>query len=59
VQVHGQDWSLCEDGSRNPGAVKGAVMEFALQHNLKVEAIFQNEQPSWIMRKPVYGPAKQ
>jgi len=27
-QLGGQDWSLCGDGRRNVGAVKGAVLEF-------------------------------
>lgn len=53
MQVNGQDWSLCEDGTRDPGAVKGAVMEFALKHELKFETIYGGEQPSWILRKPV------
>lgn len=32
----GQDWALCEDGSRNPLAVLGAVNQFAAKHELQV-----------------------
>lgn len=35
-EVSGQDWSICYDGSIHPGAVKGAVDEFAIKNNLQV-----------------------
>jgi len=47
----GQDWSLCEDGSRRPGAVKGAVLQFANQVGATVTAN-RERWPSWIMLKP-------
>lgn len=31
-----QDWSVCENGTINVGAVKGAVDEFAARHQLRV-----------------------
>lgn len=46
-----QDWGLCEDGSRNEGAVKGAVNEFAAKHNLVV-TFTKESWPTWFIRKP-------
>lgn len=40
-EVAGQDWSLCQDGSMNRGAVKGAVDEFAELHGLQVTVTYQ------------------
>lgn len=46
-----EDWSVCEDGSIHPEAVKGAVDKFAKEHNLYV--ITSNEAfPSWYVQKP-------
>lgn len=47
-----QDWSLCMDGTRNRGAVKGAVDEFAAAHNLTLTVTCEEMWPSWIARKP-------
>jgi hypothetical protein len=44
------------DGSRNEGAVKGAVQDFATSHGLAVTVAYQedgNPWKSWMMRKPV------
>ena len=49
--MKGQDWSLCENGERHDGAVKGAVVEFAKKHNLNVE-VTKEDWPSWLFRKP-------
>lgn len=46
-----QDWGICEDGSRNEGAVKGAVDDFAKKHNLTV-TFNKEEWPTWFIRKP-------
>ena len=50
----GQDWSICQDGTINKGAVKGAVQEFAAK--VGVRKIYQTAEmwPSfyWI-REPV------
>ena len=35
VKDSSQDWSLCMNGTRNEGAVKGAVDEFAHEHGLQ------------------------
>lgn len=48
-----QDWSLCLDGTRNMGAVKGAVDEFARRHGLHILATYREPSwPSWLTRKP-------
>lgn len=48
-----QDWSICGDGSIHPGAVKGAVDEFATSHSLTVAVTYrQPDWPSWLMVKP-------
>jgi len=36
VKDSNQDWSLCMNGTRNEGAVKGAVDEFAQEHGLQI-----------------------
>jgi len=35
-EVHGQDWSICYDGTINTSAVKGAVNDFATLKKLQV-----------------------
>jgi hypothetical protein len=40
------------DGTRNTGAVKGAVDEFAAAHNLTVTVTCREAWPSWMARKP-------
>jgi predicted O-methyltransferase YrrM len=48
-----QDWSLCADGSRHAGAVKGAVDEFAAAHGLSVLVTYNEPAfPTWVARKP-------
>ena len=39
AEVPGQDWSICSDGSKNEGAVKGAVNDFFSRHHLKIERV--------------------
>jgi hypothetical protein len=46
----GQDWSLCGNGERNEGAVKGAVDEFAAQRGVRVMQT-ADRWPSWYFRK--------
>lgn len=49
-----QDWAVCSDGSRFPGAVKGAVDEFAEVHGLQVSITYKEDfWYSWILRKPL------
>ncbi len=47
-----QDWSICEDGTIHEGAVRGAVDEFAKEHQLQVLMTYQERWPTWILRKP-------
>jgi hypothetical protein len=48
-----QDWSLCENGERNPRAVKGAVDEFAAARQLQLVVSYQDgSYGSWFLRKP-------
>ena len=49
------DWSLCSNGTRNLGAVKGAVLDFAAKWKLKVYTTWKNgvridkrQWPQWI-----------
>jgi len=52
-EVRGQDWSMCLDGSINPGAVKGAVDEFALKNHLQVLVSYKDlPWPTWTIIKP-------
>lgn len=46
-----EDWSLCEDGTRNEGAVKGAVNDWATKEGL---ILIQTREIwcSWLTRKP-------
>lgn len=46
-----QDWSVCNDGSVQPGAVRGAVEEFAEAHALLVTHT-KEVWPSWMARVP-------
>lgn len=46
-QVIGQDWSVCGNGMRNEGAVKGAVQEFARDKGLRIHST-SHEWPCWI-----------
>ncbi|KAI8927914.1 hypothetical protein BC831DRAFT_450950 [Entophlyctis helioformis] len=39
-EVPGQDWGVCGDGSRNEGAVMGAVLEFSQKHSLQVIVVY-------------------
>lgn len=52
-EVLDQDWSRCADGSVQPGAVRGAVEDFAARHGLNItvglgDPVFK----SFAMRKP-------
>lgn len=48
-----QDWSICQDGTVHPGAVKGAVDEFFTKRHLKVYRTREAEWYSWVTRKPL------
>ena len=51
VNVPHEEWSVCENGTRIEGAVKGAVLQFAQDKHLQVLVTY-TEWPSWIIRKP-------
>ena len=46
-----QDWSLCHDGTRHPGAVKGAVQDFhktlLSRSDVTVSQIYQTGEDRW------------
>eukprot|EP00550_Attheya_septentrionalis_P004867 CAMPEP_0198298338 /NCGR_PEP_ID=MMETSP1449-20131203/40604_1 /TAXON_ID=420275 /ORGANISM="Attheya septentrionalis, Strain CCMP2084" /LENGTH=252 /DNA_ID=CAMNT_0043999585 /DNA_START=28 /DNA_END=783 /DNA_ORIENTATION=- len=49
---HG-NWSICEDGSVHPGAVRGAVQEFAESHGLVVSVMYREGGfNTWMTQKP-------
>ena len=41
-----QNWETCADGTKHPGAVKGAVVEFVCTHNLVLHHS-RDKPPSW------------
>lgn len=43
--IRKQNWSICYDGTVNPGAVKGAVDDFASSNNLQV--LVSYSEPKW------------
>jgi hypothetical protein len=48
-----QDWTLCEDGRHELGAVRRAVDEFAREQGVVFITTYnENGWPTWIMRKP-------
>jgi hypothetical protein len=48
-----QDWSVCMDGSRHEGDVKGAVQEFAAKKGLVISVMYEDGAwPSWMIQKP-------
>lgn len=51
-----QDFSLCQDGTVNQSAVKGAVEDFAAQHGLVLSVTYNDPShkiwQSWIVQKP-------
>ena len=47
-----QDWSICEDGTKHDGAVRGAVDEFAKENNLQVVVQTSKRNfPTWSIEK--------
>eukprot|EP00890_Picochlorum_soloecismus_P006229 jgi/Picsp_1/6607/NSC_03950-R1_conserved hypothetical len=52
-EVSGQDWSVCANGTKNPGAVRGAVEDFAKEHGLALSVTFREAMwNSWMAVKP-------
>ncbi len=50
--ISNQDWSLCLNGTRNDGAVKGAVNDFFAQEGVTVMETKEGDWSSWYVRKP-------
>lgn len=52
-EVQGQDWSVCYDGTKNTGAVKGAVNDFASDRLLQVLVSYKETAwHTWTLLKP-------
>ncbi|GBF93712.1 hypothetical protein Rsub_06815 [Raphidocelis subcapitata] len=49
----GGNWSLCADGTVNPGAVRGAVEDFVRGKGLDVVATLRDRWPSYMIMKPL------
>jgi hypothetical protein len=49
----GQDWSLCMDGTRNSGAVRGAVEEFCVDKGLTISVAYAEDHifRTWMVQK--------
>lgn len=53
-----QDWSVCANGQRNKGAVKGAVSDFFAPLGLQVVVTYKESfWHTWMVRKPKASPA--
>ena len=53
MEINGQDWAACMDGSRHEGAVKAAVDEFATKYNVQVLLTYRDTPwNTWIIQKP-------
>ena len=55
VQDTGQDWSICGDGTKQEGAVRGAVEEFFLPKGLTITVTYWRQYHwfSWLLQKPM------
>jgi hypothetical protein len=49
-----QDWSICMNGTKHEGAVRGAVEDFAAQKELVLSVMYKEGASfaSWMMQKP-------
>ncbi len=53
-EVRGQDWGICEDGTRNDRAVKGAVNDFFIPKGLTISVNYRERNfHSWLVQKPL------
>ncbi len=54
-EIRNQDWSLCEDGTRNEMAVKGAVNDFFVPKGLTISLTDYGRPKwfSWMVQKPL------
>lgn len=52
VEVWGQDWSVCLNGTVHKGAVKGAVLDFFMGNcGISVAITSAERAPSWLVQK--------
>jgi hypothetical protein len=62
IEVQDQDWSLCGDGTINPGAVRGAANDFMTKHNIQFIPTMKETLPSFCgIKQPAqhHGVARQ
>ena len=54
-EVRNQDWGLCEDGTRNEMAVKGAVNDFFAPKGLTISVTYikRRQKSTWMVQKPL------
>lgn len=52
-EVRGQDWGLCQNGTRIDSAVKGAVLDFFLPKGLTVSVTHEKRLKNWFLQKPL------
>jgi hypothetical protein len=53
MKLSRQDWSICGDGSVQPSAVVGAVIDFFSKQNAQVVLTYQERSfHTWMVRKP-------
>ena len=52
IKGKGEDWSICADGSKHEGAVRGAVEEFFLTKGLTITVTYLRGV-SWLVQKPM------
>ena len=55
VREEGEDWSVCGNGTRHEGAVRGAVEEFFLPKGLTITMTYWMELNwfTWLVQKPM------
>lgn len=47
-----ENWGICEDGTKQPRAVRGAVEDFAKSEKIEFILVSQEDFPSWFIQKP-------
>ncbi len=47
-----ENWGVCEDGTKQPRAVRGAVEDFMKSENIDFVLVSQEDFPSWFIQKP-------
>lgn len=47
-----ENWGICEDGTKEPRAVRGAVEDFAKREGIDFILVSQESFPSWFIQKP-------